>query len=197
MNALKDKLYRNITTITGHNNLLNQTKQAIEYATTELHTSQFFDRDKQSFFVDLTKLSKSCDNMYEISFGLMGNVRRIITAGMQYANNTFIVIPVVQSYIEFMRDSRLDYAVIVNNSIIFRSARPNPKAIVLESLLYPNVSDAAYSSWIAENYSSVIIEKVAYRILSDIGDKSANYHLRLYEEAYRHLVADSKLILRS
>lgn len=197
MNALKDKLYRNITTITGHNNLLNQTKQAIEYATTELHTSQFFDRDKQSFFVDLTKLSKSCDSMYEINFSLMGNVRRVVSVGLQYANNTFIVIPVVQSYVEFMRDSRLDYAVIVNNAIIVRCARSNPKSIVLESLLYPNVSDDGYSSWIAENYSSVIIEKVAFRILNDIGDKSANHHLRLYDEAYRHLVADSKLVLGS
>ena len=198
MNALKTAIYRQVVSITGHNNLLQQTKDVIEFTTLELHTSANFKRDVSTHLVTFDSSDVCVDNMLSIPMDTVGKVRRIVevTAIGLHPNDSTIV-TLCNTYGQFMLNKSSIAAVVVNSDIILKlSDRFTYSGVTVSGTVLPDVSDDAYNSWIAADYPSVLVERCAYKILTDVGDATAKGHNDVFSRAYAHLISDSGTLPR-
>lgn len=198
MNALKTAIYRQVVSITGHNNLLQQTKDAIDFTTLELHTSANFKRDVSTHLVTFDSSDVCTDNMLSIPVDIIGKVRRIVEVTAIGLNpNDSTVVTLCNTYGQFVLSKSNITAVVVNSDIILKlSDRFMYTGITVSGTVLPDVSDDAYNSWIATDYPSVLVERCAYKILTDVGDATARGHNDVFSRAYAHLISDSGILPR-
>ena len=192
MNQLKHDLVQKVIGITGSNNMLAETSDAVSRATRDAHTSNKWQRDVGYITV-----------MFGPEDGCPAKERQILLPP-NFAHITELLVkmprelrptPVklAKSYTSHLRNVENIRAVLLGN-VIHISAPDVFNDIIIGGITRPVTSDDGYRSWIALDYPNVIIYNAAAQVLSDLGDTSGATNFQLGKTALDRMLITEELV---
>lgn len=193
MNELKTRIFNKVIAITGMKNMRQLTIDSIEAATRDAHQSNWFKHDMQYLTVT-PEATEICDGQLTIPTTTLPRIRRLHEVIVRASRITPPApIAVFKTYGGFLSSQAKVKACLFPGYLLVES-NAGIAQVVFAAFFHPDISDAGYSSWIAQEYSSVIIHDAAFRVLDEAGDNAAPTQKTLAIAALRHLNADAELM---
>lgn len=177
--------------LTKRPDLVDETKSAIKAATLKAHMSDYYSKDIYEMYVNLSDTtSKYIWSLDYIT--LMSNFRSLKYIRKYDSDagepSDFIEVITPNEVLDSYKVTKTDVCYVAGRVIEIRSSTAISK-LILAAYVNPIITDADYSSWVAELYPYAIVYEAARIIFKTIG----------YDEqfaAYKELVADQYILLQ-
>lgn len=185
-----DELVQAVYELTNRTDLVSVTKQAVKTATLKAHTIEFFSKDIFETGVEfgILQARQSFDYISFISnFRAFKYLRRVDNFTDDDTTNFFTIIKPEEILDEY-KTYRTDIAYVAGRVLEIRSSVGFQFAL-LGCYVLPIVTEANFSSWVAELYPDVIVTEATRQIFKTIGyDEQATF--------YRETANDQFLLLK-
>lgn len=179
-----DELVAEVYTKTGRPDRVEETKSAIRAATLKAHHSDFFFRD--IFETGVVFSTASCIQTLDLpcllcNFRSLSYLRRVENA--QDTEGTFFDIILPTEILDEYSTSRVDIAYMAGRKLQMR-ASVDFSNILLGAYVSPIVTEADYSSWVAQLFPYAIIYEATRVVFRQIGnmEESNAFGLLVAEE---------------
>ena len=172
-----DELVTEVYSLTNRPDLVAETKLAVKAATMKAHQTDFYSKDIYETYVDLgdtASYSFSLDYITLISnFRALSYIR---TLDSSLAVAAFLEVISPLEVLDRYGATRLNVAYIAGRVIEMKAATTFSKCI-LGCYVLPVVTEAGYTSWIAQLYPYAIVFEAARVVFKTIGyaEQSAAY----------------------
>ena len=176
-----DELVTEVYSLTNRPDLVAETKLAVKAATMKAHQTDFYSKDIYETYVDLGDTASYSFSLDYIT--LISNFR-----ALSYIR-TFLEVISPLEVLDRYGATRLNVAYIAGRVIEMKAATTFSKCI-LGCYVLPVVTEAGYTSWIAQLYPYAIVFEAARVVFKTIG----------YDEqsaAYEGLVGEQFNLLRA
>ena len=192
MNQLKHDLVQKVFGITGANNMLAETIDAVTRATRDAHSSNKWQRDIDYITV-----------MFGPEDGCPAKERQVMLPSyFSKITEVLVKMPrealpksvrVAKTYTAHLANTSNTKAMLLGN--VLHVAAPDVfNDIIIGGLKRPNVTDDGYNSWIAVDYPDVIIYNAAAQVLSDLGDNNSVVNFQLGKTALDRMILSEELV---
>lgn len=179
-----DELVAEVYLITNRPDMVAETKSAVKSATLKAHTTDFYSKDihETGIEFDTATFRQSLDYINLIpNFRALKYLRRVEDENDDVGKFFEVVTP--EETLDAYGVNKSDIAYVAGRVLEIRSSTEFSKAL-LGAYVYPIVTpEAAYVSWVAEQFPYFIIHEAARRIFMAVGQlEEANGQTRLVAE---------------
>jgi hypothetical protein len=187
----KPELVQAVIEITGRPDQGNLIKQAVQAATLQVHSKDLFKRDVNSQFVTFASPLTDQVVAYKDIFARFRLFDSVIICD---ANQVPLAGPLEMIPVSHFKDVygviRPNVCVLAGDNLYIKSDIPFKYALIA-AYEFPVITDAGYSSWVADSYPYAVIYAAASAVFRALKDPtSAGTHKNLAEEAMAQLLAD-------
>ena len=187
MNAEKQAVFDAAVALTGMRNLASLTKQYVEFVTSELHASNWFENDVGHAIL--------CPTLRDTETGAMTatvSLRHITWVYSKSAtgNTKHTVCMGLSSYLDSKAKAK---ALLVGNTLTV-TLPYGTQSVLVEGVKRVDVSDTGYNSWMEANFPGVISQEVAARVLESVNDGTSATHKRNAKMSYLRMLEGGVLL---
>lgn len=183
-----DELLQEVYSITNREDLEARTKSAIRAATLKAHSPDFYSKDIYETGIQFSEADyiQSFDTHSLISNMRAAKYLRVVENAADQ-NGKFIEIISPEQVLDSYNRNRINVAYVAGRNMHIRCST-KIKYALFACYVLPVVTEANYSSWIAELQPYAIIYEAARAIFKTIGyDEEATTYDRLVAEEFRLL----------
>lgn len=201
MNALMASIFKQVVEKTGQSYLIDATKSAILHATRDLHITRFFERDCESLEYE-AEIPEEAEGAVDDSISLTSipRFRELVSVECITASGEVLKAKRALGYVSSKvfasspADSKALYA--KTGATVKLATRDPVVGFAVVAVVFPDLTEDGFNSWIAELYPSVVVYKAAAAILGEIGDSSAmNAMLVQYNRALVDFYHDARSVV--
>ena len=185
-----NELLNEVYSLTNRPDLVTETTLAVKSATLKAHSIDFFSKDIHETLIT----AESLDYIHSIDYiSIIPNFRALkYLRKYDKANEEvggFIEVITPEEVLDSYGVDRTDVCYVAGRVLEIRSST-EIDALIMGCYVFPIVTTAGYSSWIAELYPYAIIIEAARIVFSTVGDGEQ-------ASSYRTLVAEQYELLRN
>ena len=188
--ATLDELEQSVIKITKRPDQSARIRKAIKTATLKAHRKGFFARDLDRDLVVLSQAANS--GVFDIStqFPLLRKILAVYPVIDGKLQNPLTVVD-ADNLIGHFGTPKADIYYQSGEEINFHTSYAYQSFVVV-AYNNPNVSDSAYSSWVANNYEDCITFEASRQVLASIGKEAeANSLEKNRNDSYAELIRDN------
>jgi hypothetical protein len=181
-------LVNDVYLLTNRPDLVNQTKQAVRAATHKAHSVEYFYRDIVETGVSFTSPSFTQSLEFKNIWPRYRALRYIrVTDAAASQDGPFLTILSPEATVDSYNINKENIAYVAGDVIQIRTAR-ELQCIFGGAYVWPDTTEATYSSWIADDMPWAIVYEAAAAIFKQIGfDEQSAMYRQLVAEQYAAL----------